>query len=81
MKRKATKEKSLSQALAKDLATVCQKEGDMTFEDIVKSFRIIERSHLARVTDNQFLALETRRRVAASSLCCRLQRPTVGRVA
>jgi len=64
MKRKATNEKSLSQALAKDIATVCQKERDLTFEDIVKSFRIIERTHLARVSDNQFYALETRRRVA-----------------
>jgi len=64
MKRKATKEKSLSQALAKDIANVCQKEADLTFEDIVKSYRMIERTHLARVSDNQFYALETRRRVA-----------------
>lgn len=64
MERKATKEKPLAQALAKDIATVCQKESDMTFEDIVTSYRTIERTHLARVTDNQFLALGTRRRVA-----------------
>ena len=43
---------------------MCQKEGDLTFEEIVKSYSIIERTHLARVSDNQFLALETRRRVA-----------------
>src|SRR5215470_8260682 len=64
MKRKATKEKSFFQALAQELASVCQKECDMTFEDIVKSFRTIERTHLAQASDNQFLALETRRRVA-----------------
>src|SRR5262245_39914586 len=64
MKRKATKEKSLSQALAKDITTVCQKERDLTFEEIVKSYRMIERTHLARVSDNQFYALETKRRVA-----------------
>src|SRR5262245_17528734 len=64
MKRKATKEKSLSQALAQDIAAMCLKESEMTFEDIVKSYRIIERTHLARVSNNQFLALETRRRVA-----------------
>jgi hypothetical protein len=43
---------------------VLQKEGDMTFEDIVKSYRIIERTALARVSYNQFLAVETRRRIA-----------------
>ena len=64
MKRRATKEKSLSQQLAQELAAVCQKESDMTFKDIVNSYRIIERTALARVSDNQFLALETRRRVA-----------------
>ena len=64
MKRKRTREKSLCQALAEDIASVCQKESVMTFEDIVKSYRIIERSHLARASDNQFHALETRRRVA-----------------
>ena len=64
MKRKRTKEKSLCQILAEDIASVCLKESVMTFEDIVKSYRIIERSHLARASDNQFHALETRRRVA-----------------
>ena len=64
MKKKPTKEESLSQALANDIATVCLKYRDLTFEDIVESYRIIERTALARVSDNQFLALETRRRVA-----------------
>jgi hypothetical protein len=64
MKRKATNEKSLSHALAKDLTTVCQKYSELTFEDIVKSFETIERTHLAQASDNEFLALETRRRVA-----------------
>ena len=64
MKKKPTTEKSLSKALAKDIATVCQKEGDMIFEDIVKSFRIIDRSHLEQASDNQFHALETTRHVA-----------------
>ena len=64
MQKKATKEKSLSNALGKDIAAVCLKEGEMTFEHIIESYRIIERTHLARVSDNQFHALETRRRVA-----------------
>lgn len=64
MKRKATKEKSLSKALATDIAMLCVKYRDLTFEEIVESYRIIERTALARVSDNQFLALETKRRVA-----------------
>jgi hypothetical protein len=64
MKKKPTTEKSLSKALANDIATVCLKYRDLTFEDIVESYRIIERTALARVSDNQFLALETSRRVA-----------------
>ena len=63
MKKKPTKEESLS-ALANDIAAVCLKYRDLTFEEIVESYRIIERTALARVSDNQFLALETRRRVA-----------------
>jgi hypothetical protein len=51
----------------------------MSFDDLVEAFRAVENSYLAQFESNQFLALETRRRVAEMMLkaatfkCCPLE--------
>jgi hypothetical protein len=77
--RNTTREKKLCQALAGDLEDLSARKYERSFDDLVEAFRAVESSYLVQFESNQFLALETRRRVAEMRLkaatfkCCPLE--------
>jgi hypothetical protein len=68
------RERELSQALARALEDVYVKGPDMKFEDLVKSYKLVEESFLPKVAGNEVLILETKRRVAELILYSALEK-------
>src|SRR5215831_18762252 len=62
------REKKLGQALARDLEDLSARKYEMSFDDLAEAFRAVENSYLVQFESNQFLALETKRRVAEMRL-------------
>jgi hypothetical protein len=57
-------DKKLSRALAEALADIYARTRGMSFDDLLKSYRAVKKSFLPKVAENEFLTLETKRRVA-----------------
>jgi hypothetical protein len=57
-------EKKLMDSLGQELQSVFGEKSERSFHDLVSALRSIENSYLNRLRGNQFLSLETRRRVA-----------------
>lgn len=57
-------EAELLRALGQELQRIFAQKSEMDFDDVVNAFKAVESSYVANFGGNEFLTLETRRRVA-----------------
>jgi hypothetical protein len=57
-------EEQLSRALGRALENIYVNTPNMEFDDLAKSYKEVEEAFLPKIAGNEFLALETKRRVA-----------------